>query len=243
MKFSTIAHSYHTMCSPIFDEKLERLLEAMAMERGETLLDIGCGKGEALVAAVEMFGVSAVGIDQNSTFLKVAREVSQSVEGKFEWRKIDAREFLEAGRVFDHGICVGASHAVGTFEDSLAALRKAVRPGGSVLVGDSYWLREPDARYLEFLGGDPSEVRSHRETLEAVRAAGFDVLYSATSSLDEWDHYEGLYLSGIERYAEEAPDDPDVPEMLNRIRAWRDAYEQWGREVMGFAWIVARRQP
>ena len=46
---------------------------------------------------------------------------------------------------------------------------------------------------------------------------------------------EWKYCRSIERYAREQPEDPDVPQMLERVRRWRDAYLRWGRETLGFA--------
>jgi hypothetical protein len=41
-------------------------------------------------------------------------------------------------------------------------------------------------------------------------------------------------LRNIELYAGKHSEDPDVPELLKRIRAWRDTYVRWGRDTLGF---------
>ena len=58
---------------------------------------------------------------------------------------------------------------------------------------------------------------------------------SVTASVDEWDEYEWKYCRSVERYARERPEDADVPQMLERIRRWRDAYLRFGRDTLGFA--------
>ena len=55
-----------------------------------------------------------------------------------------------------------------------------------------------------------------------------------TSNDDEWDEYEGLYCSAVERYVDAHPEDPDGPAMGERIRRWHDAYLRWGRDTLGF---------
>jgi len=242
-RFSTIAHAPHTYLSPIFPDKLSRLLSAMCLQPSETLLDVGCGKGRILLEAVERHGVFGIGVDLNEAFLQDARDEAEhwGLESRVLFEAKDAANLLKEDRVFDGAMCLGATHALGDYSKTLAAFGQIVKPGGSVLIGEGFWAKPPCREYLEFLGGREDEVLTHRGNQERARELGFDVLYSAQSSQDEWDHYEGLYLSGIERFVAENPDDPDAYEMTNRIRAWRDAYEQWGRETLGFGWYVLRR--
>ena len=74
-----------------------------------------------------------------------------------------------------------------------------------------------------------------------MRDTGWDVLRAWTSSDEAWDAYEESYLDGVERYALERPDDPDVPAMLKRIRAWHHAYQFFGRFNLGFGLYLLKR--
>jgi hypothetical protein len=71
--------------------------------------------------------------------------------------------------------------------------------------------------------------------VQAGVEAGLIPMHATTATSDEWDEYEWKYCRSIERYAREQPNDPDVPEMLEQIRRWRDAYLRWGRDTLGFA--------
>ena len=57
-----------------------------------------------------------------------------------------------------------------------------------------------------------------------------------TSNDDEWDEYEGLYCSAVERHVDAHPDDSDNAAMAERIRRWHDAYLRWGRATLGFGY-------
>ncbi len=67
------------------------------------------------------------------------------------------------------------------------------------------------------------------------------LLHASVASADDWDEYEWKYSASIERYAQERPDDPDVPAMLARIRRWGDGYLRWGRDTLGFGVYLFHR--
>ena len=135
---------------------------------------------------------------------------------------------------FSAGICIGSTHAIGDYRDTLRGLMKAVRPGGHLLVGEGYWRCDPAPEYLAALGTVKSEFQSHAGNITTGAREGLVPLYSCTSSEEEWDHYEGLYLRAVERYAAAHPEDPDSPAMQAHIRRWRDNYLRWGRHTLGF---------
>jgi hypothetical protein len=60
-------------------------------------------------------------------------------------------------------------------------------------------------------------------------------LYLQPSSREDWDRYEFLQLRAAERHAAAHPDDPDVPELLERARRERVEYLRWGRDTLGWA--------
>jgi hypothetical protein len=49
-----------------------------------------------------------------------------------------------------------------------------------------------------------------------------------------------LQARAAENYALARPDDPDVPELLDRMRRGRDAYLRWGRETLGWSIYLFR---
>jgi hypothetical protein len=59
-----------------------------------------------------------------------------------------------------------------------------------------------------------------------------------TSTTPEWDHYESLYRSTMLRWLRDNADDPDSAEFRAHSDRWFDAYCRYGRETLGFAWLV-----
>lgn len=242
MKFTTIAHADHALCSPISDAKLDRVIELLDLPPDARVLDAGCGKGELLIRVVERWNARGVGVDPNGAFLGEARRRAEErslpageAARQIEWRQAEMSDVAFAPATLDAAICVGATHAFGDYAATLRALRDLVRPGGVALVGEGFWRRIPKPEYLTALGASADEFREHAGNVAEGAAAGLVPLYAAVSSDDEWDHYEGLYARAVERYVHAHPEDPDAGAMRERIRAWRHAYLKWGRETLGFA--------
>jgi ubiquinone/menaquinone biosynthesis C-methylase UbiE len=207
------------------------------------VLDVGCGKAELLIRVVERYGATGVGVDYSPWFITAAREKLKdhwSAES-IELLERDIKEVDLGPASFDLAICTAATQLFDDYRGAISALTRVVRPGGWLLIGESYWKREPDLDYLTVLDAPSEAYATHAGTVNIGLEAGLLPLYSATSSEDEWDHYEGLYLRAVERWAAAHSEDPDVPQMLQRIRAWRDAYLRWGRDTLGFGWYLFKR--
>jgi hypothetical protein len=115
------------------------------------------------------------------------------------------------------------------------------KPGGLILAGEPYWIKEPDAAYLaaeEFTRG---MFGTHHDNVLAGEAEGLLPLYTLVSNPDDWDRYEGLQWYSAEKFARENPDDADVKEILERIAHQRTDYLRWGRDTVGWAMYLFRK--
>lgn len=242
VRFSIIAHADHAFCSPISPEAFDGLIALAAPVPAARALDVGCGKGEALVRVAEAHGTAGLGVDPNETFIADARRrAADRAPGRVEFRATTLEAAGLAPDAFDTGLCIGSTHAFGDLRRTLRGLAALVRPGGHVLVGEGFWKQPPGAEYLALLGGTEDEFTDHAGNLATVRAEGLEPVASHESTLDEWDDYEGRYAANVERHAAAHPDDPDRDAMLERIRRWHDGYRRWGRETLGFGLYLMRR--
>lgn len=255
-RFSTIAHADHLFMSPLAEEKVERVLAAMRPGAGHRVVDIGCGSGEMLIRLIEMsargastgdLAADGLGIDRNEAVIEIARRrarerSSRVAETCIEWRVGDASPLAHAGQSFDAAMCIGASGALGGFRSALGALRRIVRHGGCIVIGEGFWRKPPHPEYLAALGASVDDMLSHGGNVEAAVASGWTPIYAVVSSDDEWDHYEGLYIGAMERWLAANSADPDHAVFADRIRGWRTAYLRWGRATLGFGVYVLRRR-
>lgn len=244
-RFSTIAHRHLSFLTPIFPDKVGRLLDSCGIFDGMRVADFGCGKGAFLIEISKRARVAGTGLDMNADFIEAARQAAREsgalhapefLIGKTEDAKFDPESL-------DMAICTGATHAFGSLKGTLKAFGEWLAPSGIALVGEGYWRARPSPEYLAFLGGLEEEIHSLGQTLELAQSAGFELVYATTSNEEEWDHYESRYANGVLTYCRENPDDPASFGHINRIRAWNDAYWKWGREALGLAWMVLRKNP
>jgi SAM-dependent methyltransferase len=238
LKMTTIGHNRHALCSPLSSARLDELIAQLALPDGARVLDLCCGKGEIGLRIAARCGAHVLAVDRNPAYLEVVRGKAARLErGAVQTLVADAEHPLQE-EPFDLVLCVGA-RPFGSFRDNLLALAAMTRPGGELMVGEGYWRSQPDPAYLAFLGSNEEEEAAVDTTMVHVgQEIGLRPLHLTTSTVGEFDAYDGLFRSEIERWLDRNPSDPDHETIRVRIEAWRDAWFRWGRSTMGFAFTV-----
>ena len=187
--------------------------EALAVQAGQRVLDVGCGPGFLSAELLADVGASGavVGVDSSAVMLGVAARRCNEL-GDATFREGDATALPVEDRSFDRALCVQVLEFVPDAPAALAELHRALRPGGRVLVWDVDWST------LSWHSNDPSRMRrmlqvwdrhlAHpalpRTLAAALRAAGFTDVRAeghafVTTELDP-ETYGGAMLGVIEPY-------------------------------------------
>ena len=242
LRFTVIAHGDRSVLGPMSGERLDALVARMPLDRGDHVLELGCGKGDLLVRLLRRWTqATAEGFDRNPWFLAAAREAAASagVADRVSFIETDAPGALVADRSVTMAIAMGASGILGDHAATVAGLARAVRPGGIVLFGDGVWVREPLSSGLASFGMTRDELPDGPAGFAALGLeAGLEVLDVEVVDEAEWDAYEDAYAGAIERWAAANPSDPEAAAFLERAALFRSSYAEWRRDAMGFA--VAR---
>lgn len=243
-RFTTTAHAGRDVLGPVSVAAVDSVLERLPGDLSiRSVLDVGCGKGELFVRALEQTGASGVGVEPNPAFAADARErLSRRLgagRGVIHESELDLTAL--AMHKFDLGICTGSIHVFGEWRDALRAMTVLVDRNGCALMAPTYWQKPPHADYLAAIESDENEAQSLPLTLAAAADAGWHVLGSHESTLEEWDDYEHTYAANMRRWCDENANDPDAPAFRARIENWATAYDKWGRGTMGYALILLRR--
>jgi hypothetical protein len=241
-KFYGITHADHVVCNPTSTQRLDELIELLDLDPGASVWEAACGKGELLVRLADRRRIRATGVDMSPYEIVVARKraAARAAADALTIIEGDAAAHPPEPASVDLAVCLGASWIWGGHRGTLRALRGFVKPGGSVLVGEPYWRREPDPGYLaaaELAAGDFSTLHGN---VEIAAEEGLTLLYALPSRDEDWDRYEFLQLRAAERWALAHPDDPDVDELLSRARRGTDAYLRWGRDALGWSIYLFR---
>lgn len=241
LDYFTIIERFHTFQNPTSAEKLDRLIDYCGIKDGQRILDVGCGKGYLLRRIAEKFDVSADGIDLNPPFIEEANSGLRNtrLRGKVTFHQMPAREFSGKPEGYDVGMCIGASFAIGTFEEMLPWLRTFIRPGGVLAVGDIYARSVPvlPESAIHFAGG---KIRTLQDTVDLLGEAGLTLTGLIDASLDDWDQYESKHWRAADLWARENPDHPYRAEFLERNEQFKHHHIHFDRDALGWAIFVCR---
>jgi SAM-dependent methyltransferase len=236
--YYAVAERDHELQNPTSHDKLRMLGSRLRLGPRSLVLDAGCGKAGPALLLAEAYGCRIVGIERAEEFAAVARErvAEANLEGLVQIVTADAKKVeVEPGR-YDVAMCLGASFIWDGLAGTLAALTRAARPGGDVVVGEPFWRRLPLPD-----GIDDEGYTSLAGTAERFAAAGLRLHTLIASSADDWDRYESLHWRALEEWLAENPDDPDAPEIRRRHELNRDRYLSVERELLGWAIFGARK--
>jgi len=242
-KFYDITHREHVVCNPTSDDKLARLVGLLRLPAKARVVDIACGKGEFLIRLAEAYRIRGIGIDISPFCIADAQKQLQvRVPGaEVVFRQMNGSDFRpDEPRSLALASCIGASWVFGGHAATLDALSGMVVPGGWVIVGEPYWLHEPSEEYLAASGLASDSFGTHFGNVEAGELVGLELVHTLVSNGDDWDRYEGLQWYATAEYASCHSDDPDLPEILERVAKAKAVYLRWGRDTLGWAIYVFR---
>lgn len=243
-KYFAITHKHHLICNPLNEEKLERFCQLLNLPDGSRVLDIACGKGEFLVRLAERYDISGVGVDLSPYCIEgcMKKHTERTSDADLRFIEMDGAMYQpDPGELFDVSMCLGASWVFEDHVGTLQALMKMTRPGGLVIVGEPFWLHEPNAEYLESTGMTRESFRPHEENVRLGEDLGLTCIYTIVSNKDDWDHYETLQWWAVDDYIRSHRDDPDNQELLERTRKAKEVYLKWGRDVINWAIYIFRK--
>jgi cyclopropane fatty-acyl-phospholipid synthase-like methyltransferase len=235
-RFGEIALRDRKVNNPLGLAALDWIIDLTSPPKGGRVLDAGCGRGEFLLRLAQRRPIQGVGIDRKPREIRLAQAGAseRTLRGTLRFRCTDVRSLRPPSEPYFLSVCLGATHAFGGLKRTLDTLREWTQPDGWVVVGEGFWKRPPSPGYLRVLRATPEELLDDRGNVRAGERLGLVLAGHRVSSREEWDDFEDDYAEGIERYAKENRGDSEVPEMLDRIRRWRNAYLRWGRQTLGF---------
>jgi SAM-dependent methyltransferase len=220
------------------------LNEELVLGEDASVLDVGCGQGTLLMEIVSRHGCQGVGVDIDAVAIQSARQEADArgLSPVTTFITSPAADY-HADSAFDLCVCVGASHALGGYRETLESMRSMATPSALFLVGEGFWRRPPDPAYLDHIGAAANELVSHRDNIEVAASMGLGLAWCAITSDATWDNYEELYRLSMLQHLDRHPEDPDRDAFRQRSDHWYDGYRRWGRNTMGFALYLFRRDP
>jgi ubiquinone/menaquinone biosynthesis C-methylase UbiE len=223
--FDRLAPRYDVAGPGCFAHYGRRLVEVVAVESGQRVLDVAAGRGAVLFAAAEQVGSSGevVGIDLSDGMAQQANAEAERLGLAARVRVGDAEALVFPDAAFDRVVC---GFGVMFFPDrqrALGEMRRVLRPGGRL--GISTWRRTQAADLGEVLqelglgGAEAGWITEPDELRSLLESAGFqdvrvqvDPTTFVFADLDEY--WRNAQATGLARFLGALD-----PEQTERVRA------------------------
>jgi SAM-dependent methyltransferase len=234
-----VAEAHHRILNAFSDEKLLLLGRICEVHAGTRVLDLACGKGELLCRWAQVYGSHGVGVDVSEVFLAAARAraAGLDVEGRVAFVHGDAGAYVPDA-AFDVACCIGATWIGGGIAGTIDLLRRAVMPGGLLLVGEPFWHELPPDEARATVASHSDEFLDLEGTLDRIEAAGAELVELVVASGDDWDRYRAAQWWALSEWLEANPDDPRAGEVRAFRERQRRTYLRYGRRYLGWAVFV-----
>ncbi|MDQ0426433.1 SAM-dependent methyltransferase [Cellulomonas iranensis] len=235
----SIRESRHRIHNPLTAPQLATLGAALDLRPGATVLDLACGSGELLATWARDHGVTGLGVDLNPDFLAHARARADAlgVGDRVRFVEADASGWVADAPV-DVAACVGATWIGGGVPGTLELLRRSLRPGGLLLVGEPYWRAVPTTPGELAACGVPSAdaYRTLPGLLAGYGDLGYDVVEMVCATEESWDRYQASQWLTMRRWADAHPQH-DLHDEVRRLLAEEPARYAAGTRAF-FGWAV-----
>jgi cyclopropane-fatty-acyl-phospholipid synthase len=164
--------------------KLDLVCTKLGLEPGMRMLDIGCGWGSLSLHAAEHFGAQVTGVTiaaEQKKFID-ARIAERGLQDRVEirlqdYREVPERDHFDAVGSLEMGEHVGATN----YPTYVEVLRRAVRPGGRVLVqqmsrqGAGGGKHPGGGPFIESFIAPDMTMRPVGETVDLIESGGLEV--------------------------------------------------------------------
>lgn len=168
----------------------KELIELCHLEKGECILEVGCGVGITSCYIAKRYGCRVVGADISEKMIKWSNERAkrEGVEKYIEFRVADAHNLPFEDGVFDIVIGESITAFLKDKQKGISEYVRVTRPGGYVGLNEMTWMEvPPPAELVEYYsrttGAEPETTRGWKELLEGsglrdivVRTHKLDVL-------------------------------------------------------------------
>lgn len=241
----TIRESSHRIHNPLTGDKLAALGRALALAPGTRILDLASGSGEMLCTWARDHQVRGTGVDLNEDFVEQAqaRSAELGVTDRVTFLHGDAAGYV-AEEPVELVACVGATWIGGGVPGTVELLQRSLLPGGIMLVGEPYWLKEPpDQATVE-----ACEARSRDDFLlladliESFAALGYDLVEMMLADGDSWDRYRAAQWLNLRRWLDRHPDHEDAAAFRDELSCAPAQYARYERDHLGWGVFALMRR-
>jgi ubiquinone/menaquinone biosynthesis C-methylase UbiE len=144
-------------------KQAEQRVRTIIPERGQRLLEVGCGNGAALTHLAHTFGLDVTGVDLDPDQIKAAAQAANGLPSA-RFLVSDATKLSLPDDRFDIVYTNKTTHHIADWPNALAEMARVLKPGGHLIYSD---FTAPFGRRLPTRRGVDTTADSHE--LERTR--------------------------------------------------------------------------
>jgi ubiquinone/menaquinone biosynthesis C-methylase UbiE len=232
-------YSKQEYLTPGAAETVERVFEVAKPGANALLLDVACGKGEAMCTLAERSGCCVVGVDLWPIFFPHVRKKieERGVQSLARLVRADGKRLPMPDSKFDGAYCIGAPSIVG-LEECLREMARAVKQRGAIVVSDIVWRTKPASplgQEWKWIAAVVQQI-TREEYTSAIERAGLRLEDATMIPLEAWNAYHAGMLD-VAREARANGDTAFADENEDNIAMEKRA----AVELFDYAMFVARK--
>ncbi len=226
--------------SPTSPEKIIEIGRLLDLSSDSTVIDFGCAYGEVLRLLALNFGVRGVGIDVHEFLCKEGIRINKEkgVDHLITMVSGDASKYEVPDEKFDVAICLSASFAFGGFRGTISRLKDYIKPLGSIVVAEPYYLdTDIPSELIEYEGNLSTEY----ELLQMIYQENLELVYIFHSSEDDWDRYVSSGWHAFYQWVRHNPEDPEAIEAIKGSHRSQEIYVKYRRKYERHVMFVMQK--
>jgi SAM-dependent methyltransferase len=206
-------YSWSESMTPGFSRAVE--IAMGLVQPGDSVLDVPCGKGEAIIRIASLVPTRAVGVDHSMHLLQVAKEktAASGVVNRAQWILADGGRLPFPNETFELCLSIGGPSCIGghTVQEALQEQARITKPGGCLVLSDMF--RDPSYPN-PWIDEDHPTDRGWWESLESV---GLRVISFEHFSASAWDEYHSPMRDLVAAVRQRFADDPEKLQWADEV--------------------------
>ncbi len=233
---------------PISVDTLKKIGEHTGLSADYLVFDASCGKGGCVISLAQMFGCSAIGLDDRPEFVEDGRRriLFEDLSHLIDLLTHANDDFPFDDDYFDLALLCGPAHPSRS-TSKIKRLTRIVKPGGWIVYSDLVWKSEDENILSEglinwldaYLPCEPIDVE---EFWAHLTEKGYGVEFVEHETENAWESFLAPQARSILENRLEYADSREAQNTLDRWQQDLEIYHNGGgKQLLGYATFLLRR--